>query len=92
MEATFFGLGPHSIWPRPHSHLGWPHGLMANHQNLVMNELQPSVTEYFLQVVVTIATVVSCQIFGSSMALTLSFNTIMTVIAIFLELNELNSN
>jgi len=31
-------------WPR--SHLERPRGLVVNHQNLVMNELQPSVTEY----------------------------------------------
>jgi len=31
-------------WPR--SHLGWPLGLVVNHQNLVMNESQPSATEY----------------------------------------------
>jgi len=38
-----------------------------------MNESQPSVTEYLS---------------ASSMALTLSFDTIMTAIAIFLELNS----
>jgi len=55
LQAKFFGLGLvvsglvlvlGLVQRWPHSHLGWPHGLVVNHQNLVMNESQPSVTDY----------------------------------------------
>ena len=96
LKAKFFGLGLGLVvsglglflglvqrWPR--SHLGWPCGLVVNHQNLVMNESQPSVTEYFLQVVVSIAIVVSKL---SDIREFYGIDTIMTAIAIFLELNS----
>jgi len=55
LKANFFGLGLvvsglglvlglMQRWPC--SHLGWPRGFVVNHQNLIMNESQPSVTEY----------------------------------------------
>ena len=105
LKAKFFGLclslvvsglglvlGLVQHWPR--SYLGWRRGLVVNHQNLVMNELQPSVTEYLSasSKIVSIAKVVSkLSDIGIAMALTLSFDTIMTAIAIFHFL-ELNSN
>jgi len=55
LKAKFFGLGLvvsglglilGLVKRWPHSHLGWPCGLVVNHQNLVMNESQSSVTEY----------------------------------------------
>jgi len=56
-----------------------------------MNESQPSVTDYlsassseYSHYLLS----VSCQTYGSAMALTLSFDTIMTATAIFLELNS----
>jgi len=57
LKAKYFGLGLGLVvaglglvlglmqrWAR--SYLGRPRGLVVNHQNLVMNESQPSVTEY----------------------------------------------
>ena len=64
-------------------------------KNLVMNESQPSVTKYlsansseYSHSMLVVSKLSTCQTYGSAMALTLSFDTIMTAISIFLGFNS----
>ena len=94
LKANFFGLGLGLVvsglglvlglvqrWPR--SHLCWLRGLVVNHQNLVMNESQPSMTEYLSasSSEYTTAIVVSKL---SDIRECYGIDTIMTAIAIFI--------